>query len=371
MRALGIAVAGALVLIAGPASAGGTIPDVWTHDIGTVAQNPDIRGRDGGWSAPWDGRSVWSFGDTPLNVTGTDGDNWADDTLSWTADFDASDGITLQHDLLDANDAPTEYLPLTAEEALYNEEHAGDHCQVEPCNAEYALWGGPVVADPARDRILLGYLKIQRITGNPGWKTIGSGWAVWTPGGRVVRPIETPGSPDPTLMFLGTGPSFVEGPVVVGDTLYNYGCTAGFLVQDCRVARVPLADALDRRAWEYDAGGGVWSPNLADAAIVFQGGAANSVFWSGYLGSFVDVYSQPVSSDVMYRTAPAPEGPWSGDELLFEGKPGVPGSIDYFGLAHPEYAEDGGRIQYVTYVRNTGFLIFEFRIVKVAFGPPG
>jgi hypothetical protein len=364
-------VAAALVAMVDPASAGPqSAPGVWTKDIGTVRQNTTIRGRDGGWSATWSGRSVWSFGDTALTVPGHDDDNWADNTLSWTADLDASDGITLAQDLVDATGAPTEAIPLTEEEALYNEQHAGNNCQVEPCNAEYALWGGPVIPDPARNRIILGYLKIHRIIGHAGWRTIGSGFAVWTPGGGVVRPVESPGSPDPTLMFRGDGPTFIEGPILVGGTLHNYGCVAGFLVQNCEVARVPVADALDRRAWEYYAGGGRWSSHLSDAVTVFQGGAANSVFWDAYLGRYVDVYSQPVSNDVMYRTAPAPEGPWSDDTLLFEGWPGAPGSIDYFGLAHPEYGQDGGRVQYVTYVRTTGFLKIELRLVKVVFGPP-
>jgi uncharacterized protein DUF4185 len=226
------------------------------------------------------------------------------------------------------------------------------------------------VPDPARGRLLLFYLKIHRIIGHLGWTTIGSGIAVWRPGAGVVRPIESPGSPDPTLMFPGTSPLFASGPLLVGDLLYNYGCTAGFLVQNCNVARVPLADALDRRAWTYYAGGGVWSRRLRDAVLVFQGGAANSVFWDDYLGAYVNVYSQPVSNDVMYRVAHTPEGPWSDDGLMFEGQPGVPGTIDYFGLAHAEYAEGDGQTQYVTYCRSTAPFTMEFRLVQVVFAPP-
>jgi len=158
---------------------------------------------------------------------------------------------------------------------------------------------------------------------------------------------------------------------VVGDVLYSYGCSPGFLVQNCDLARVPVADALDRSAWRFYAGDGVWSARLGDAVQVFQGGAANSVFWDQFLGEYVNVYSQPLNDDVMYRVAPALEGPWSDDALLFEGRPGQVGTFDYFGLAHPEYEEGNGRTEYVTYVRTTGLFQLELRLVQVVFGAGG
>ena len=345
-------------------------PIVSVTDLGPLAQNADIRGRDGGWSAAWNSLSIWTFGDTVLKVPGSDGDSWSDNSLSWTADLDAGDGITLDHDHLDATGAPSEAIPLTREEARFNRLHKGNDCRVQPCNAEYALWPGPVVADPARNRVLLFFLKLYRIVGQPAWTNIGSGIAVWTPGGGVVRPIESPGSPDPTLMFPANTPMFISGAIVVGDTLYSYGCEPGFLVQDCKVARVPLAAVLERSAWEFYAGAGRWSVEVADAQTIFQGGAANSVFWVERLGLFVNVYSQPLGNDVMYRVASVPEGPWSDDALAFAGKPGEPGTFNYFGLAHPEYAEAGGQTQYVTYVRSTGPFAWEFRQVRIVFGKP-
>jgi len=357
--------------LAGPPHPGalGIPPIVSATDLGPLRQNADIRGRDGGWSAAWNGRSIWTFGDTVLKVPGHDGDSWSDNSLSWTMDLDGSDGIVLDHDRLDATGAPVEAIPLTRKEAAFNFLHKGDDCRVQPCNAEYALWPGPVVADPARNRVFLFYLKIYRIIGRLGWTQIGSGIAVWTTDGGVVRPIESPGSPDPTLMFPGGGPTFTSGSIVVADVLYSYGCEPGFLVQDCKVARVPLAAALERDAWQFYTGD-AWSSEVTAARAVFQGGAANSVFWAEQLGLFVNVYSQPLGDDVMYRVAQAPEGPWSDDALAFSGRPGQPGTFDYFGLAHPEYAEEDGRTQYVTYVRATGPFAWEFRQVRLVFGEP-
>ena len=326
-------------------------------------------GRDGAQSGLFGGSSIWTFGDTVLTEPGQGGDSWADNTMSWTSDLDASDGIVLQHDHLDGTGAPTEFLPFTRKELRFNRLHDPNHCQREPCGAEFALWAGPVVPDPTRGRVLFPYMKIYRIVGQFGWTTVGTGIAVWTPGGPVIRPIESPGSPEPTLMFAGNEVGFTGGSLVEGDTLYSYGCFPGFFVQNCELARVALADALDRSRWAFYAGGGSWSSSLDDAVVVLQGGAANEVSFDPFLGEYVAVYSAPLADDVMYRVAYEPWGPWSEQALMFTGEPGQ--SVDYAALSHPEYARGDGQIQFVTYVHPTGFFQSEIRLVQVVFGTPG
>jgi len=66
--------------------------------LGAVEQNPVIYGRDGTFSALIDGKSVWTFGDTPMSVPGILGNYWDDNSLSWTDNLDASHGIDLNHD---------------------------------------------------------------------------------------------------------------------------------------------------------------------------------------------------------------------------------------------------------------------------------
>lgn len=339
--------------------------------IGTVQQNPVIYGRDNVRSALFRGKSIWTFGDTAMSVPGQDGDNWADNTLSWTTNLDASNGITLGHDYLDATGAPTEFLPHTAAERHYNYVHDSKHCTADPCGAELALWPGEVVADPARNRVLFFYGEIQRVSGQPGWTTVGSGIATWTPGGRVVRPVENPGSPTPTLMWGPYEIAYTGGSVLSDGTLYSYGCKADWIVMDCYVARAPFAHVLDKSQWSYYAGNGNWSANPTDAVVVFQGGAAgNSVFYDGYLGEYVLIYSQPLSDDMMYRVAATPWGPWSDAGLLFTGEAGWQNNIDYAGAAHPEFSRLNGRVQYVTYVHATGFLQSDLPLMQVIFEKP-
>lgn len=367
--------AGLPAAAASPAPPGGPppIPPVLSAtDLGAIVQNAVINGRDGTFSALIKGRSVWNFGDTALAVPGASGDHWVDNSLSWTSDLDASDGITLDHDYLDATGAPAEFVPHTPDEVQYNYEHDPDHCTASPCGAEVAIWPGQMVADPARRRVLVFFGEIWRVPGRDGWRNVGAGIAVVTPRGGITRPVQNPGSSTPTLMWGPDETPFTSESLVDGDTLYSYGCDAGFLVMHCKVARVPLAAALDRTRWEFYAGDGAWSADPAAAVPVFDGGAAgNSIAWNEYLGMYLAIYSGVFSDTLYYRVSYTPWGPWSEQAPLFTGRPGWNGTASYAGRAHPEYAQEGGRVQYVTYAHTTGFLQMDLPLVRVEFGAVG
>lgn len=343
-------------------------------DLGPIVQNPHVLFRDGLFSGEFDGTSIWTFGDTALNAPNSEGADWDDNSLAYTTDLDGADGLTLPDDApKTAQDVPDQYLPFTKAEQEFNAAHAGSgsSCKVKPCGEEYALWNGPVVPDPTRDRVLFFYYELERITGQSGWKTIGEGIATWHPGGKVVRPVESPGSAFPTLMFGPDAPDFADGAVVVGSTLYAYGCTSGFLVQNCVLGQVPLALATDRAQWEFYTAAGTWSPDLADAATVIQGGAAGtSVFWVPYLSEYMAIYMPPEANEIVDRVAPEPWGPWSAPADVTATAPPAAGSVDYAGMAHPEFAQDDGSVQYVAYYHPLGTFSGEDRWVQVTFGEP-
>ncbi len=339
--------------------------------LGTVTQNPVIYGRDGTFSALVNGKSVWTFGDTPMSVPGIEGNNWDDNSLSWTTNLDASHGINLNHDLLDSTGAPAEFLPYEAWEKQYNYTHNSKHCTQQPCGAEFAMWDGPVVPDPARNRVLYFYYELYRVSGNSTWTTVGTGIAEQIGNGPITRPIEAPGSKTPTLMWGQTAVAYNSGAVVVGTILYAYGCVAGFLVQNCQVAQVPLAGALDITQWTYYAGNGRWSKNPSDAVVIFQGGAAaNVVFYDAYLGVYMDIFNPALNSDMYYMVSYTPWGPWSAATFLFKGEAAYGGGVDYTGQAHPEFAQGNGQTQFVTYAHPSGFLREDLPLNQVVFGLP-
>ena len=74
------------------------------------------------------------------------------------------------------------------------------------------------------------------------------------------------------------------------------------------------------------------------------------------------VYSRPFSHRIVARTAPELTGPWSAQTVLYT----VDGDAPYDAVNHPEYAEDDGRVQYVTYSRpTTGWFGSEFALIRV------
>ena len=89
-----------------------------------------------------------------------------------------------------------------------------------------------------------------------------------------------------------------------------------------------------------------------------------SVSWNSYLQSYVAVYSPPFSQNVMLRTSPAPEGPWSAELAAFVAMPPVSGNV-YDAHAHSEYDANGGQTIYVTYSRSTGTFTSEVRLVAM------
>jgi Domain of unknown function (DUF4185) len=103
----------------------------------------------------------------------------------------------------------------------------------------------------------------------------------------------------------------------------------------------------------FYAGNGNWSSQLSDAVSVFRGGpGVMSVSFNSFLQQYVAVYSAVFSQDVMIRTSPKPEGPWSGETLAFVAMTPSTGNV-HDARAHSEYDVNGGQTIFVSYSRNT------------------
>ncbi|MGD0361823.1 MAG: DUF4185 domain-containing protein [Bryobacteraceae bacterium] len=340
--------------------------------MGLVTQDSVVQGRDGTYSAQMGKNSFWLFNDTALKVYNASNENFFSNSLSWATDLDATNGITLNGNYVDASGYPTSFFPFLPWELQYNQEHAGSgsSCQVKPCGAEFAIWPGPLVPDPARNRALILYGEIWRSPTYSGWVSIGEGIAIWQ-NGKITRPVISPGTAYPTLMWQGSAVGFTSGWVVSGDTLYTYGNKGVFLAEDTQIASVPLASATTASAWTYYAGNSTWSSNAADAVTVFNGGAAgSSVFYDNFLGMYVAIYSGVFNSNLYYNVSYTPWGPWSAATQFYTGLPAYQNNADYAALAHPEFAQGNGQTQFVTYVQDTGFLAQDLQLLKVVFAPP-
>lgn len=290
------------------------------------------------------------------------GDTFIDNTLSWDRQRDASQGIRLEGDLKDAEGVPVRFMPFTQWELDYTASHAPN---------EIAIWPGHIVPDPARQRVLIFYGSVYRGS-KIGFNSTGSGIAVADMGMRqVTRPPQNPDPAafEPAYMWNRGEIAYTGGYVLEGDMLYNYGGKGQFLSTLMHVARVPLADVLDKSAWRYYAGNGVWSADPSQVKSVYTGGAAgDNIFYSSELGMYVTIYQPFLDNTVYYRVAYRPEGPWSEQTPIFTAEQGTDPS--YAARVHTGYQEKGGRVQYITYVKNTGLFRQELPLTRVTFGKP-
>jgi Domain of unknown function (DUF4185) len=329
---------------------------VQATDLGIIPTNPDILGRDGGGSVPFGGYSLWIYSDTFLAQPDAEDFTLISDSWSYTSDLTAQGGITGFQERLDSTGAPTMLLTNTPEESAFNAAHNSNNCQASPCGARWALWPAAAVVDPASGKALVFYSLVFAQPGNFNFQSVGSSVAAWQdlaslPQRPTINPPVVAAHPD--LLFNPNEPGFGSAAFIRGGMLYAYGCGipagSGF-DKGCRLGRVDPANILNRSAWMYYTASG-WSSQIGQAQSVFSADSILSVAWNNFLNEYVAVYSQPFSNNVLLRTAPNPEGPWSGPTLAFVAMAPSSGNV-YDALAHPEYDQNGGQTIYVSYSRS-------------------
>ncbi|MDQ2806155.1 MAG: DUF4185 domain-containing protein [Chloroflexota bacterium] len=318
------------------------------RELGSLPNPPTVRGRDGGSSGVLGGQMLWTFGDTIFTKPNEQGAGGIANSAA-LAPLDDPTAITAT---LDAAGAPVPLLPYTEEETRYNQAHGnrGDD--------RLALWPAEVVALADRSALVF-YQKLAIHPGAFNFEALAVGLARIAPGSTVAQR-------DPGVLFAKPEPLFTDGAVVKGDQLYLYACApAGQLDSACKVGRVARAQAGERGAYRFW-NGSAWVMDATQATPVLRGPTSGvSVAWNSYLGQYLAVYSGIVSSKVLLRTAPQPEGPWSTPVVAFAGEPAAQGQWDYAGREHPELAQEGGKILYVSYYRPLKGLQGELRLVQL------
>ncbi len=329
--------------------------------IGEVPDPPPSTGRDVGFSALLDDRSVWAFGDTLFMEETDDGLHWRSSTWSWTDDLDSGDGVGPFEHGMGADDLPAQLLPHTPEELAWNQDHEGEDCAAgDLCGSRLTPWPQAVVSAPDGQSALVFTIDMETGMGTgPGeggfdFLSVSGSIATWSafdgPAERVLPPL-----------FGDEEPDWGAAAARDGDDLYAWACDP-----DCLLARVPFASATDRQAWTFWDGAG-WSDDWRRAVPVFSGAPLFSVHWSAFLEAWVAFYMPPVREEIVLRTADAPEGPWSPPVHVGEGEPAADDAWDYSLIAHPELAREGGRVEILSYTRPTGFLASETPLLEVTF----
>jgi serine/threonine protein kinase len=346
------------------------------RDLGPLQFGEDgpsrVAGRLGGFSTRLAERSLWIFSLTSADPSCETGRHQCSGSWSWTDDLHSADGIGAFQNGTDATGLLAEALPYTDEEAAYNRAHLEEDC-VEDYGSAHVLRPRGVALDEARHRALVFY--DRGIAQNPPWSFAlhGTSIAVWTdPTRQPRRPLTAQGQAD---LFSAEEPAWGSGATVVGDDLYAYACQCNLRSTcPCLVARVSLGEALDRRAWRFHVDGGRWSANWRDAKPVMDGASFLTVHWNDYLDQYLAIHSVPAARTIALRTADRPEGPWSDARVnVVALAPPDPAWLpDYHALGHPEFAREGGRIEYLTYHHpHHGFWVGPTRLVEIEFRSTG
>lgn len=279
-----------------------------------------------------------------------------------TTDRDASDGLSFETTIGDGRPVTTLMPPS------------------EGCAGFFSPTGyyaGPWVADGAGAWLFFGK---NCPDGDHGF-----GAARWSP--PAARPeLPTGGSVagNPELLFAGTGfhvtTAFRVAEAGV-EYVYAYDCLPAFAFSgQCRLGRVPLADAGRASAWTFWTGAADarWSSTYdrgSTSNIVFVSNTPDiDVSWNAYLRRYVSLEGDRGAPRVWYRTAPSPTGPWSAPAELFATRP-VVGTNFIYGYAwsahaHPEFDAEGGRRVYVSYSRPIEAMPAEHYLVEVEFARP-
>jgi hypothetical protein len=335
-------------------------------EVGSVAQSDLVVGHDGGHSGLLFGHSVWLYGDTALSLSDATGSNFHSNSFAWTDNLNASSGVTGFHERLDSSGAPEPMLDNTDDEAAFNKAHAGSSCAVQPCGARWAIWPTAVVFDGPRTRALIFYELIDSEPGAWNFHSVGRSIAIWSDfNAPAERPVVSPGTAHPTLLFGQDEPSYGDAAAVDGDSLYVFACSgAGLDEARCALGRAALADSLNRASYEFWDGTS-WTSNIADARPVLSAGSGLSVF--RFMGQWVASYTRPVSNDVAARTAPALLGPWSDEVQLFTANRKGDSGWTYDAYAHAELTPESGKSLYFSFTRpnHQGLFGSETALVRV------
>jgi len=291
----------------------------------------NVIARDGGASANVGGTELWAFSDTVF-VPSEGSDSLRSATAAWAPPAAPTHVV----DGGDASCIPTQFVPYTPAELAFNRAAASP-------NNRIALWTHSVI--PLDDGSGLLVFGITHFKGDWNFEAMAQGLA-------IVRPGESQATRLPVQLFDAPSP-FAATVSAMRDAgfIYLYACPTRRGYENlCEVARVPVTQFMIQSAYQYwnvDA----WSSVPPSVATIPGSTAGMSVAWNPRLSEYVALI-QPLGPDVEYRTAPAPQGPWSPPRRLFTERAPVTG-FNYFIRQHPELSPDGGRTLVLTYSRPT------------------
>lgn len=184
-------------------------------------------------------------------------------------------------------------------------------------------------------------------------------------------------APDGTYeWWKGDQPGFGVWVQREGEHLYLWGSiqpeskSAG----DMYLARVLPEHIEDAGAYEYLVSAPTtahpdrevrWAKTFAPTACLFSDVPNEmSASWNPYLGCFISLTTFRRDNILVMRTAPALTGPWSDPEVVFRPERGSEAALFNAGKEHPEFAREGGKVTYMTFIDST---VYRPHLIEITF----
>lgn len=358
-----------------PSPAGAALPewqpgaDVYpSYDLGTVTQPTPVLGRDSGVSGVVGGRSIWLFGDTFFYGPNAAGQTLVTNSGGWNA----PGYLPLTEPLDSTGRPPRPFVPLTTNEAAYNAQH-------DPVQSRYVVWPSAVISRDSLPGNQDGLIFVVRARWDGMSQIEGTqGTGIATLGQSSTTPVRRQAALYSQEDCQWLGQFLAEDGYV-----YAYAdlSTAESVRDNCPkragdfpigVARAPLASADVKGAYTYWNGSG-WSTNQNATVAAMTDFHGVSVTWSDTLGKYVNVGG--LGRGAHFRTADAPQGPWSAPQQLVTGRPYYSppppdGNLgNYAWTVHGEHQSGDDGVLLVSYLNPTSPFESRLRLVAVDLRP--
>ncbi len=283
-----------------------------------------------------DGRIYFLFGDTfgPPGRPGVSGD-WRSNTMAYTTDFKASDGITFDGWITGASGRA---------KALIEGRHDPNDGSGEVTKIPTAGWS-------FRGRQFLWFMSVKR-WGNPGqWEVNYSEIAYSDDDGNTWSRSGTRWSGNSNFIQVAVAEH--------SGYFYFWGIPAG-RYGGVKLARVAPPDVLDKAAYRYYTGTG-WSASEANGVLVVDPPVGElSVLWNSYLQRWIMMYLNVSETRIELREAREPEGPWGAPWEIASARdyPAL-----YGAFMHSKYVENEGETVYFLMSRFWSYNVFLMQVV--------
>lgn len=292
-----------------------------TRAIGAFAVPPTLITYSGGASAKIGDSVMWTFAEAVLTSSAIAGPR----SLPSIFGFSSREDFLRPWIVTDKEGAPSELIPLTAEERDHNAKIPEDR---------FVVWPTGVIELAGEALVFYGRMKVG--PSDLDIRGVDAGVAHVRKGDASAR--------DRVVVFKPGEPSFGLGPLTHGDNTYAWACVEG----GCVLGRAPTAKLTEHDAWQVYDGNAYVSTLTKGAKLITNAPGDLSMSWNPWVRKFVVLHSESFTDKVVLQTADKPEGPWSTPLLAFQ-----TGGDQYAGKEHVALRSTCGDTLVATYFART------------------